>query len=100
MAKIYIGVGLGATLCFAAVGAAELNDFSLPSAAACFSHHGLDFGPPAGCDDRSLPHNRTMQISAVTTGSTDIAKYVSVVYDAEGYQLDLNTGLYVETWKG
>jgi hypothetical protein len=88
--KIYVGpvagiaaIGLG----FGAVGAAELNDFVQPSAVACLRSRRADFGPPPGCGDGSQPHNRTVTVSALSTGTLTMHS-VNIVYDADHFQPD------------
>jgi hypothetical protein len=88
--KIYVGVAsIGAiALCFGAVGAAELNDFVQPSAAACLRGRGADFGPPPGCSDGPQPHNRTVVVTALSTGTTLTMHTINIVYDAEHFRAD------------
>lgn len=88
--KVYVGpvAGIAAiALGFGAVGAAELNDFVQPSAAACWLGRGVDFGPPPGCGDGPQPHNRTVVVTAVST-STLTMHSVTIVYDAEHFHPD------------
>jgi hypothetical protein len=81
--------GVGPGLCFTAVGAAEFIDFVQPSAFQCL-RRGLDFGPPPGCDDGPQPHNRTVNITALSSGNGSVVPsgaMIGHVFDAEHFQL-------------
>ncbi len=85
-----VGVaGVGSGLCFSAVGATEFIDFVQPSAFVCL-RRGLDFGPPPGCDDNPQPHNRMVQVTALSTmviPSGAMLANAWHVFDAEHFQL-------------
>lgn len=60
----------GAGLCACGLFSGELFEFKLPSAIACSSPPIYsDFGPPAGCDNGSLPHSRMGWITSVAAST-------------------------------
>ncbi len=68
---------VGICCCGLAIGSAELSEFKRPSAPACFSQSIYrDFGPPAGCDNDTSPHSRTVWMTSLTA-STNTAIIVS-----------------------
>lgn len=67
------GLALGVGVCLCSLAAAETHEFRGPSGPACSAAPTFrDFGPPAGCDGETLPHNRTGWLTSVAgaTGSS------------------------------
>jgi hypothetical protein len=64
------GFILGVCFCGGAIVAGEVFDLGRPSAPACEVRLFGDFGPPAGCDDGTSPHNRTGWVTSVAAASS------------------------------
>jgi hypothetical protein len=78
-------VCLGVAVAIGAVAAGEFNDFQRPSDFACIERPSADFGQPTGCGDGSQPHNRLVQVTAVSTAATPNLVPLNglVVFDAD-----------------
>ena len=71
--KCGLAAAIGVCCCGAAIAADQLFEFKRPSDVACSSppiYRDGDFGPPPGCSDGSLPHNRTVWITTVASSSS------------------------------
>jgi hypothetical protein len=66
-----VTLGIGLCACGLALGSGEAFEFKRPSASACeVPYFFRDFGPPPGCDNETLPHNRMGWLTSVaSTGS-------------------------------
>ena len=69
------GVAFGVGACLFCVAASEVFEFKRPSAPSCEGYFFRDLGPPPGCGDDSMPHNRTSWITSLapSTGSLGIS---------------------------
>jgi len=94
MYKSYATLAVVVGFSFPAVCAAGFIEFAQPNAVACtLRWRNLDFGPPAGCDDGPLPHNRTMSLTALSTSDgTAVASGVNLIrawhmFEADYFQV-------------
>jgi hypothetical protein len=102
-----LALGVGGCLCGLAITSGEAFEFKRPSAPACEVRLFRDFGPPAGCDDGTLPHNRMGWVTSVaaSTGTISpgalIAPVPLVAYtarDAEDAAETTGQGLLFTVW--
>jgi hypothetical protein len=65
------GVAVGA--CLFCVAASEAVEFKRPSAPSCAGYFFRDLGPPPGCGDDSMPHNRTGWVTSLANSTGTVS---------------------------
>jgi hypothetical protein len=108
MRKCTCGLTLGVGVCLCAIIGAETFEYQRPSAPKCeIRLVAGDFGPPPGCDDGSLAHNRMGWVTSVATSSgTGISTSIfinsplvaSTYRDSEDAAAEYDRGLDVTFW--
>jgi hypothetical protein len=82
--KCSCGFILGACLCGVSLGSAETFEFNRPSQPMCTARYFVyDFGPPAGCDNDSMPHSRMGWVTSVAASTTSLPIVAFMAHDAE-----------------
>jgi hypothetical protein len=97
----------GICSCGLAIAGAETAEYKRPSAPACFSPPIYrDFGPPAECENDTLPHNRMSWVTSVAASSgTSINVFAfvpTVAYtarDAEDGAETNDPGFAITLWR-
>jgi hypothetical protein len=67
------GVAFGVGACLFCVAASEAFEYKRPSASLCEGYFFRDLGPPPGCGDDSMPHNRTGWVTSIANSTGSIS---------------------------